>query len=54
VTALLLHDAMARGCTTASLQATAMAERLYSRLGFRDLGRILEYVPAPDVGNRVR
>ena len=52
--AKVVHDAVARGCTTASLQATAMAERLYSRLGFRDLGRILEYVPAPDVGNRVR
>jgi predicted GNAT family acetyltransferase len=44
VTALLLHDALAAGCTTASLQA--MAERLYARLGFRDLGRILEYAPA--------
>jgi hypothetical protein len=25
---------------------TPIAERLYARLGFRDLGRILEYVPA--------
>jgi ribosomal protein S18 acetylase RimI-like enzyme len=45
VTAALLYDALARGCTTASLQATPMAERLYGALGFRDLGRILEYVP---------
>lgn len=46
VTAALLHDALARGCATASLQATPMAERLYAALGFRDLGRFLEYVPA--------
>ena len=42
---LHLHDARARGCRTASLQSTAMAERLYAAVGFRDLGRILEYVP---------
>lgn len=41
-----LHDALARGCQTASLQATPMAERLYAAVGFRDLGTILEYVPA--------
>ncbi|MGZ4234078.1 MAG: GNAT family N-acetyltransferase [Solirubrobacteraceae bacterium] len=40
-----LHDALARGCQTASIQSTAMAERLYAAVGFRDLGRILEYVP---------
>jgi hypothetical protein len=34
-----------RGCSTASLQSTAMAERVYAAAGFRDLGRILEYVP---------
>jgi GNAT superfamily N-acetyltransferase len=45
VTAALLRDALARGCTTASLQATPMAEGLYAALGFRDLGRFLEYVP---------
>jgi GNAT superfamily N-acetyltransferase len=45
VTALALHEARDRGCTTASLQATPMAERLYAALGFRDLGRYLEYVP---------
>ena len=39
-----LHDALARGCRTASLQSTAMAERVYAAVGFRDLGRILEYV----------
>jgi len=45
VTLLALHEARDRGCTTASLQATPMAERLYAKLGFRDLGRYLEYVP---------
>jgi ribosomal protein S18 acetylase RimI-like enzyme len=45
VTAALLRDALERGCTTASLQATPMAERLYAALGFRNLGRLLEYVP---------
>jgi ribosomal protein S18 acetylase RimI-like enzyme len=47
VTHRLLQDAAARGCTTASLQATEMAEGVYAAAGFRDLGRILEYVPAP-------
>jgi GNAT superfamily N-acetyltransferase len=45
LTARLLHDAAARGCSTASLQSTPMAERVYAAVGFRDLGRILEYVP---------
>jgi GNAT superfamily N-acetyltransferase len=45
VTALALHEARDRGCTTASLQATPMGERIYAALGFRDLGRYLEYVP---------
>jgi ribosomal protein S18 acetylase RimI-like enzyme len=45
LTARHLHDAVQRGCSTASLQSTPMAERIYARLGFRDLGRILEYVP---------
>jgi ribosomal protein S18 acetylase RimI-like enzyme len=45
VTVLHMHEARERGCTTASLQATPMAERLYAALGFRDLGRFLEYVP---------
>ena len=46
LTALHVHDARARGCQTASLQSTEMAERVYAAVGFRDLGRILEYVPA--------
>jgi ribosomal protein S18 acetylase RimI-like enzyme len=45
LTALHLHDALARGCQTASLQSTPMAERVYAAVGFCDLGRILEYVP---------
>jgi GNAT superfamily N-acetyltransferase len=45
ITARLLHDAVGRGCSTASLQSTPMAERVYASVGFRDLGRILEYVP---------
>jgi ribosomal protein S18 acetylase RimI-like enzyme len=44
LTALQLHNGRERGCTTASLQATPMAERIYARVGFRDLGRFLEYV----------
>jgi ribosomal protein S18 acetylase RimI-like enzyme len=43
LTAHLLHAARRRGCTTASLQSTAVAERVYGALGFKDLGRILEY-----------
>lgn len=34
-----------RGCATVSLQATAMAESVYARVGFRDLGRFDEYMP---------
>jgi ribosomal protein S18 acetylase RimI-like enzyme len=45
LTALQLHDAIARGCQTASLQSTPIAERVYTALGFRDLGLLLEYVP---------
>jgi ribosomal protein S18 acetylase RimI-like enzyme len=45
LTARHLHDAVERGCSTASLQSTTMAERVYAAVGFRDLGRILEYVP---------
>lgn len=47
LTAIQLHDARARGCETASLQATPMAERLYATIGFRDLGCLLEYVTLP-------
>lgn len=49
-TALSTHAVAAargRGCLTASLQATEMAERVYAAVGFRDLGRWLEYVPLP-------
>jgi ribosomal protein S18 acetylase RimI-like enzyme len=45
LTALHLHDALTRGCETASLQSTQMAERVYAAVGFNDLGRILEYAP---------
>jgi GNAT superfamily N-acetyltransferase len=45
LTARLVEDAAARGCSTATLQATEMAERIYAAVGFRDLGRFLEYVP---------
>jgi GNAT superfamily N-acetyltransferase len=46
LTAIHLHYARQRGCRTASLQSTAMAEGVYAALGFRDLGRIVEYVPS--------
>ena len=46
LTALQLHEALARGCRTASVQSTPMAERVYATVGFRDLGRILEYTPS--------
>ena len=42
-----LRDALARGSRTASLQSTPMAERIYTALGFRNLGRFLEYAPSP-------
>jgi ribosomal protein S18 acetylase RimI-like enzyme len=45
ITARLVADAQARGCSTASLQATEMAERVYAAVGFRDLGRFLEFQP---------
>lgn len=41
----LLADAVADGCTTATLNATAVAESLYARAGFIALGRIVELVP---------
>jgi ribosomal protein S18 acetylase RimI-like enzyme len=47
LTALHLHEALVRGCRTASVQSTYAAERVYAAVGFRDLGRILEYVPSP-------
>jgi ribosomal protein S18 acetylase RimI-like enzyme len=45
LTARHVHDAAERGCSTASLQSTPMAERVYAAVGFGDLGRFLEYVP---------
>jgi GNAT superfamily N-acetyltransferase len=45
LTAVHVYDPLARGCQTASLQSAEMAERVYPAVGFRDLGRILEYVP---------
>jgi ribosomal protein S18 acetylase RimI-like enzyme len=41
-----LRDAARRGCATATLQATPIAERVYASVGFRDLGCYFEYVPA--------
>jgi hypothetical protein len=43
ITTQLVHDAFDDGCATATLQASEMAEHLYPRIGFRQLGRILEY-----------
>jgi predicted GNAT family acetyltransferase len=43
VTAQLVHEAFDDGCGTATLQASELAERLYAGIGFRGLGRILEY-----------
>jgi GNAT superfamily N-acetyltransferase len=45
LTVTLLYDAIARGCYTASLQSTPMAERVYASVGFRDLGLLFEYAP---------
>lgn len=45
LTAVALHDARDRGCETASIQSTEMAEGVYAAVGFRDLGRFLEYGP---------
>jgi hypothetical protein len=43
LTARHIRDAIERGCTSASLQSTPMAEGVYAAIGFRNLGRILEY-----------
>ena len=45
ITRLQLLDAAARGCTTATLQSTPVAEGVYTAIGFRDLGRYQEFVP---------
>lgn len=47
LTTLQLREARERGCTTASLQSTPIAAGVHAALGFADLGRYLEYVPAP-------
>jgi hypothetical protein len=47
ITLAHLYDARDRGCSTASLQSTPMAERVYASTGFRDLGLFLEYAPPP-------
>jgi ribosomal protein S18 acetylase RimI-like enzyme len=44
LTALHLYLARERGCTTASLQSTEVAEWVYAAVGFRSLGRFIEYV----------
>ena len=54
LTALLVHDAIERGCQTASLQSTAAAEGVYAAVGFRDLGRILEFAPGESRRGHVR
>jgi GNAT superfamily N-acetyltransferase len=46
-----LACARARGFVTASLQSTAMAERLYSRAGFVRVGRWQEWVPSQEGGD---
>jgi len=46
LTAYVLHEARTRGRTSASLQSTLMAERVYTAVGFQDFGRLLGYVPA--------
>jgi GNAT superfamily N-acetyltransferase len=45
LSAYAVGEARKRGCETASLQATEMAEGVYARVGFRDLGRFFEFVP---------
>jgi ribosomal protein S18 acetylase RimI-like enzyme len=45
LSALAVAEATERGCTTASLQSTKMAEGIYASVGFRDLGLFDEYVP---------
>ena len=45
ITLLGRKGRVARLWNTASLQATKIAEGVYAAVGFRDLGRIFEYVP---------
>jgi ribosomal protein S18 acetylase RimI-like enzyme len=46
VTRVALRDARDAGCVTASLQATPMAESIYTRIGFRPVGHWQEWIPA--------
>jgi hypothetical protein len=48
VAALQLWNARDRGCTTASIQSTEIAEGVYFAVDFRDLGRYLECVRATE------
>ena len=50
LTVLHMLDAAARGCSTATLQSTPIAEGVYAAAGFRDLGRILEFSPRASGG----
>ena len=43
ITARLVRNAWSRGCETVTLQSTPIAEHVYASIGFRDLGRIIEY-----------
>jgi hypothetical protein len=45
ITVRLVLDAAARGCSTATLFSSPVAEGVYRSVGFRDLGAILEYSP---------
>jgi predicted GNAT family acetyltransferase len=45
LTTRLLLDARGRGCSTASLHSSEIAEGVYAAVGFRDLGRVLEFTP---------
>lgn len=45
LTARLVDEAIGRGCSTATLQSTPMAERIDTSCGFRAVARILELVP---------
>ncbi len=53
LSAYAIERARERGCTTASLQSTAMAEGVYARVGFRDLGRFHEYTHPSEQGEEV-
>ena len=54
LTALQLHDARERGCKTASLQSTPIAESVYRAVGFADLGRYLSTCPRAELRVELR